>query len=214
MGGILSIFPRILTRSLIGLSLVLGLNLGWASSAQAQFLGDYEDGIVDIIKCNDRSGFDVGIIEAISSFIRASLFFMGILMGSAVIFAKSGTVIKAIIYVILAFSSVNMLYEVGIKSHMEQARNLSVFAASFERQGSPIDITPINPGDFGDGTDITNPPIGNGGLTLLPPPPPLQGISQGELVGTGEADGDSGAYICNPNNEADGDLTLDDVLDQ
>lgn len=173
-----------LSNRTITLFLILGLNFGFVPEAKGQILGEYQDGIVDIIKCNDRSGFDLGIVDAISSLLRMVVFLLGILMVSAISFSKSTTVVKTIIYVILAVSGVNMIYEVGIKFHVEQAKDLSVFAASFERQRSfPSDVTPINPGDFGDGTDITNPPIGNGGPALLPPPPPLDGISQGGQFG-------------------------------
>lgn len=173
---------KVLTKNnskIIGLFIVLGINLGYATPSHSQLFNDYEQGIVDIIKCNDRTGFDLGIIEFLAAGLRLRILFMGILVVSAISLSKSVTVLKVALYVVLAFSSVNMIYELGVKKHMEQAKNLSVFSASIEQKNSlsteVIEGDPLGVDNF-PGTDISNPPIGNDGRNILPPPPPLQGF--------------------------------------
>ena len=153
------------------------------SQVKAQFLGEYEKQATEIIQCNSNA-IDSNFIAIVAVLLRLRFFFAAFLVIAAIAIGTNARILKITIIIFIAFAGVDMTYKLGIKPHMEMAKDLSSWASSsslFSNSTVTGGLPPINNGgNVEDGTDITRPPLGNGGnsntIILSPPPPLLEDI--------------------------------------
>lgn len=169
-------------KKIICIAIVLGTSfLGTSMKVEAQILKDYETDLTDIIRCNDRSGFDTGIVAAAAAVIRIRFLFLIVLMLMGVVISNNGMILKLAMFLLIGVAGVGISYEKLVTPHIESAKN---FSATMRSQASSVSsVNGVVVAGNNSGTNIANPPSNNDGYVVLPPPPPLDGTSENGAPG-------------------------------